>query len=224
MAHGSRKKKPYVVAPSIEELRLRGIVETWGREKWPGARMVHQLPIGKHRIHMAFIGATSIAGVIVKPPKAVIHDVPARAEEALVLLPELWLVADAHHEKKFTDNRGFLPANCGLAIVEGDGFKRPTTTSNGEWETFASRDWMRLFVPMLGLLAFQELREVAHRRGVRVGALDISFDIVTRLGRALTGDQIRDEVCRALRAREWGWPEDLKPDPAIPIPMGRTAT
>ena len=51
---------------SSEELEIRAAVETWGRAKWPGSRVVHELVTGSCRIDMAFIQSDHIAGVEIK--------------------------------------------------------------------------------------------------------------------------------------------------------------
>lgn len=229
MARGSRKKQAYIHPVSPEEAHIRAVAIEWGRERFPEARLVHQFPFpgenGKpRRLHMAFIGKASIAGIIVKTSKSLLHGLRELTEEAVAVLPEVWVFADIRHEPKLAAGDRPVAANCGIHFVGADGLDHDGMR-RGHLNTYSSKDNPRLFNEMLDLLGRAELIAMARRHRLDDVPFGERYDYLKRLSRDLTGQQIREEVCRELRAREHGWPENLPGDPAVPIPIisSRTA-
>ena len=201
---------------SSEELEIRAAVETWGRAKWPGSRVVHELVTGSCRIDMAFIQSDHIAGVEIKSSRDRLARLPVQSNTYLGFLPEVWLVMAPKWAE--VDKPG-LSWNIGRAICEAGSVAEGAPSRFGRIETPARRN-PALTVPMLGLLWRAELGAVAARFGIRTTARDTIADITALLARALTGDQIVSGVCEQLRARD-AFPKTPRSDP--PITTGSAA-
>lgn len=177
---------------SAQELAMRDAVEAWGRERWPGARVVHELVVGACRIDMAFVCRDHLVGVEIKGPRDTLERVDKQIETFTAGLPEVWLAIDEKWR-----GQGKVPWTCGRLWCAGgkvagvDGLWRPVR--------------LEVTVPLLNLLWRDELHAVAVRRGLSAPkSRDPIGKLTPLLARKLTGDEIVTEVCRQLRARDQG--------------------
>ncbi|WP_421724765.1 hypothetical protein [Bauldia sp.] len=174
---------------------MRDVVERWGRQRWPDARVVHELVVAEKRIDMAFVGRHELNGVEIKSSK----DRLGRLDEQMAVfrrhIPMVWLaVAPKWAEQTAIMDRLVCTAD---EIVTGPG-------------GFVSENW-RVYPAMLDLLWADEARALASRHRVSYGPRTPCYKLLPELARLLTGDEIVEGVCRELRARDAFW----KADPPI---------
>lgn len=204
---------------SSEELAMRDLIEAWGRKRWPGARVVHELVVADCRIDMAFIGRDHLAGVEIKSSRDVMTRLDRQIEIFTNHMPEVWLA----YAPRWVPAIGYgggnhrLPSGVGHLVVDKvvDELIPYSETSKHAYPHPARVDWM-ITVPMLNLLWRDEAFAVAQRTGaVKVNSRSSLQAMKPALARALTGEQIVREVCRALRDRDAFWKADQ--------PMGEAA-
>lgn len=177
---------------SAEELAMRDAIETWGRQFWPGARVVRELVCGSCRIDMAFIAEATIVGVEIKGPKDTLDRLDKQMREFNEHLPEVLLIYDerwaSHIEAGYVYSNAYKFA-AGKIVAP---FYRP-------------RPNVMCTAPMLHLLWRDEAYAIAVRkRLVAPRSRTPQWQLNKLLARKLTGDEIVAEVCRELRARGEG--------------------
>lgn len=200
---------------SNAELAIRVAVEEWGRAKWPGARVVHELVMdrGNVRADMAFVGTDHFVSVEIKGMFDVSHRLIHQVAMFRVASPEIWVVAD----EKFDDDVdliGHLLPSVARAAVRRDGepvgrhgFDRAVT---GIEEIGQPGEFAPIPRAMLALLWAEELYEetLRHRlimkRTSKRPAHRKLIDLMLRLEPA---EQVA-AVCRQLRARNAFWRAD----------------
>ncbi len=200
---------------STEELATRDLLVPWGRRRWHGARVVHELVVGEKRIDLAFIGKDQIAGVEIKGPKDKLDRLAGQIATFSRVLPEFWL---AYHPKWYDHIEAMptrdLPYGTGRVAVD------PNDDSHMRLHVVwgqTGQDRAKT-VPLLELLWRGELMAVAARTRVNLSKRDPIGKIIPELARHLTGNQIVREVCRELRNRD-AFPAFPESDP----PMGDKA-
>lgn len=180
---------------SSEELEMRIAVEAWGRQRFPGARVVHELVTGNCRIDMAFIQRDHIAGVEIKSSRDVLDRLETQLRAYHEYLPEVWLCSapkwEAHKVGYPTGRVIYETGALRSTIAGGNGYAFPQPATVNHIKT----------VPMLHLLWRSELLNMCARYRVSASAKDTMRRLVIELARKLTGDEIVTGVCRELRAR-----------------------
>ncbi|PZU95532.1 MAG: hypothetical protein DI527_00555 [Chelatococcus sp.] len=201
---------------SAAEIAMRKAVAVWGRARWPGARVVHELVVGQRRIDMAFILRDHLVGVEIKSARDVIDRLDGQLETFAEHIPEVWLAID----RKWTDQEdGYWSVGrvtvCG--DVATDGLIRTNMHGRDFTSSWPARIRRRLTVQMLDLLWASELQSIAARHGLGLPKRAAMGVTIPAIARALTGDQIVAAVCAELRARK-AFPRFPASDAPIPLP------
>jgi hypothetical protein len=87
---------------SAEEEALRVAVESWMRQRWPAARIVHELNLaaGAQRIDLVSVGDEELRMVEIKSAKDVLTRLVAQVKCARDCAQEVWVAIDAKHLAK----------------------------------------------------------------------------------------------------------------------------
>lgn len=198
---------------SIAEERIRAKAEALLRQHFPEARIIHELVLqqGGVRIDLAAVSPSHIAAVEIKSERDVVKRLPAQIEAAMrvadlfaVCITEKHAdkVVASHHPKR--DGQIRLPWRANLLVEQGDGFNTYFTDfAHGMARRL--RD-TRLCNPAdrLEMLWADELRVISRSRLSRQPAKQLICE-------TMTGREIREAVCSALRARHFP-----RADPALP--------
>lgn len=180
-------------------------VEAWGRQRWPGARVIHELAVGGCRIDIAFVQPDHIAGVEIKSAKDTLARLPEQIRQYTRELPEVWIaVAPKFATPAHEDG---LPWGVGRLVLEPEGVAEGFPCGARRFPHPAKPDEM-ITAPMLHLLWREEAASLAKRHGIAFPPRLPLYKLVKILARRLTGDQIVSGVCRALRARPVRWTAD----------------
>lgn len=194
---------------SDDEIAIREAVEAWGRPRYPGCRIIHELVVGRGeaRADIVFVTETHIAAVEIKSA----HDYGTRLMNQASLfrlaVPELWLVADhARHLKDFELIRYLIPTIGICEAVTDKTRDKPHRDKAIEIrcdaQQFVHHDWS-----MLQLLWVEELLfETGHAK-VFQGKRANHNQLVTAMLMLSPEERLR-AVCRQLRARNFMWRAD----------------
>ncbi|WP_336801682.1 hypothetical protein [Kaistia sp. MMO-174] len=198
---------------------MRDLIEAWGRRRWPGARVVHELVVADCRIDMAFISADHLAGVEIKSSRDVMTRLDRQIETFREHLPEVWLAYAPRWLPVLGYDGGNRRLGSGIGhIIVSDAVDEMipfSATSRRGYPRKAVIDEM-ITSKMLNLLWRDEAFAIAQRTGaVKVNSRSSLQAMKPALARALTGGQIVREVCRSLRDRDAFWKADQ--------PMGEAA-
>lgn len=175
---------------SSEELAMRGHVETWGRARWPAARVFHELVISDCRIDIAFILPRDLIGVEIKSSKDVLTRLEKQTRVFGQSLPEFWL-AIAPKWKDSPDKPYFRNE-----IIVGENGVEPCRYGGSN----PLRNGV-VYSAMLELLWADEARSIAARKGCLSDKRTPRHTVIPELALRLTGAEILEEVCRELRGR-----------------------
>lgn len=87
---------------SDAEEALRVAVEAWMRQRWPAARIVHELVLdaGAQRIDLASVGDEELRLVELKSAKDVLKRLPDQIKAARACAQEVWVAIDGKHVEK----------------------------------------------------------------------------------------------------------------------------
>lgn len=185
---------------------MRDAVETWGRQRWPKARVVHELVVGDCRIDMAFVSPDDLVGVEIKSSKDVLDRLDKQLRVFREHLPEVWLaVAEKWRDVREDHWQGtFVVGETGveMSVPTPSGVRLPVTPPNRNWTCYPA---------MLALLWADELRAVASRARISHSPRAAAYKLRPDMARLMTGDEILKGVCRELRGRNAFW----KADPPI---------
>lgn len=196
---------------SSEELRIRDAVERWGRQRWPAARVVHELVVSDCRIDMAFICPDDLIGVEIKSGRDTLDRLKKQLRVFRQHIPEVWVAYSPAWEEKL----GYL--GHGAFYVDHTGVRREHFTRRGYVIPMRSiRSW-RCYTNMLELLWAQEARNIAARHGLPKPKRP-RYKLLPELALRLSGEKIMSEVCRELRARRAFW----RADPPVCIPQEKS--
>ena len=195
---------------SKQELALRDMIECWGRAKWPEARCVHELVMGRGsvRADMAFISPAHIAAVEIKSEYDDTSRLLVQAGTFRLAVPELWIVAPNKHIEDAELVRYLMPS-IGLATPD-----RESMVGTFDAATkIVERQPSMLFAPapkaLLSVLLVAELAwEARHHRLLQGTKKTPTHGTLVSLLTALTPDEQVRSVCRQLRDREAFWRAD----------------
>ena len=194
---------------SSEELSMREHVVAWGRARWPDARVYHELDVGDCRIDLAFIRPADLIGFEIKSSKDSLDRLEKQMRVYGQHLPEVWLAVAPKWER----TPSVYLSNT-LVVDAAAGVQRPSYGfPPGQRRHY-------VWPAMLCLLLSPEVRAVARRRGFAYPSRTPAYKVRQDLALRMTGESIRDEVCRELRARRTNWPAD----PPVTAPRGRTVS
>lgn len=198
------------ILASAEEAQMRDAVIAWGRARWPGSRVIHELQIGGCRVDLAFVCPQNLIGIEIKSSLDVLARLERQTRQYTRHMPETWL---AFAPKWFEHVRTEVHRSMGwLQVSDGVVQENFQFGPHHNSARHAHRDMM-LTVPMLYLLLKPELQSLGRQHGLRIKSKMDCMDLYRALARGLTGDQIVYGVCARLRARNVGWVADA------PIPL-----
>ncbi|MCA0401310.1 MAG: hypothetical protein LCH38_10900 [Proteobacteria bacterium] len=190
---------------SSEEFEMRRCIEAWGRQMWPGARLVHELVVAQtRRIDMAFIGRDYLVGVEIKSSRDTLDRLKDQIRVFRQHIP-LVLVALA---PKWKNDAVRYVGWTDLFEVE------PGAVHPVRGHSYYRQD-RRITVQMLDLLWAEELRSVAQHVGLSAPTRTTMVGNIGNIAHHATGAAIVREVCRALRARD-AFPKNPKHPPSDP--------
>lgn len=206
---------------SSEEMAMRGLLVAKLREMWPDGRIIHELPLrySTNRIDLAVVRSAEIIGVEIKSSRDVATRLEAQlrafapiCSRLIVALAPKWneqrphTIRPAKHGSISTPN--LTEAQAAVARVGASHIRTWTVcadsgTIDGDsyWYRSVGNDlpWAG---QMLDMLRVAELAEIMVRHGWQIGPRPTHYPMVRQLGSELSGRQVVEEVCRALRARD----------------------
>lgn len=195
------------------ELLLREALETLCRERWPEARIVHELVMGegKVRADVVAIDAAHIVAFEIKGQydntTRLLHQVGMYQ----LCIPEVWMVVDERHADDAKLVRHLLPC---VGLIEapaliGRNSPRVREGVPVTLEIVAEPD-PRPVVPemLLRVLWAAELRQCCDEIGAPATARATRAVMVKRLLAHLDGDELIKAACRRLRGRDALWRAD----------------
>ncbi|MCQ8279881.1 hypothetical protein NFI95_15660 [Acetobacteraceae bacterium KSS8] len=219
---------------SSEELAMREMLVPWMRQRWPGARIIHELPLrySTNRIDLAAVTETEINAVEIKSSR----DVADRLEQqirafapisarVIVALAPKWNEQLPPVRKTlrcggttYSPQRTPVQATIhkiGASHVETWTVAVDASSMERTEGGYVTNDHPWAY-QMLHILHVAELWQVASRHQVYLhGKSPTHATIVRDCCHALTGAQVKRAVCAALRAREAFCGGT---DPAVPLP------
>lgn len=202
----SRQNEARPKAPSPyrspDELLIRAAAEDWGRARWPGRRVIHELGMGRGsvRADIVFVGPDALSAVEIKSA----YDNADRLINQLAMFrlsaPDVWLIHDVRHGRDAA-LMGYLLPSIGLveaSVQSGVATLRVTREAEG-------------FVPdlecLVSLLWVEELRTAASLLGSKVPARATHASLRKTVMEAGADAALR-AVCHALRGRSTLWRAD----------------
>lgn len=193
---------------SEDEIAIRALVEQWSRHRWPSARLVHELVVGRgdNRADMAAVSANHLVAIEIKGP----YDGTGRLFDQVCMFrlaaPELWVVCAACHAGDAELIRWLIPS-VGVVIVGEPGCTKVTAQSS-----FSVRHEAVPIAPhpksMLSLLWVDELRREAEQFRLVQGRGKLSHARLVELMLRLDPPEQIEAVCRQLRGRNAFWRAD----------------
>jgi len=191
---------------SAEEQQMREAVISWGRSRWPDARVMHELAIGGSRIDLAFVTPRSIAGVEIKSSRDTLDRLEGQLKSYFWALPEVWVAFAPKWLPHFQTQIG---SRYGQMMVSDGAVTEEIQSRNPQYKfKHEPRIDELMTSPLLHLLWVDELRAVSAAFGVKVKSRMYGHKLRALLSRKLTGDQIITGVCAQLRLRQCGWTAD----------------
>lgn len=200
---------------SMDELVIRDAVEKWGRDRWPDARQVHELVVGRGqcRADMAFVCQDNIVGVEIKSGWDNTSRLMMQAAHFSLACPEVWIVIDPKHggdtamvrylmpwlgeihvdvtfPEKYEERKNIENWTCGLQVVHEAKQREPMPNC------FLEMCWR------------DELYVEAQRYNLQPPSRITHQKLIELLMEKLTDKQRIEAVCRRLRARDAFWRSD----------------
>lgn len=202
---------------SRDELSIRVALEAWGRTRWPQARQVHELVMGRGdaRADMAFVSPDDLVVVEIKS----IYDTAQRMIHQCGMFslgaPEVWICADPRHDGDVGLLRHLLPGLGHIVAtrvhagdpVQGRAADHAFTVAL----EVVAEPVRRAPHPdaLLSLCWVAELADMARRHRLIQGGRPPTHGALVKMLRdkISAAVQLRD-VCRALRQRQAFWRAD----------------
>lgn len=174
---------------------MRAAVIVWGRARWRGCRVIHELVLGERRVDLVFVAERDVIGVEIKSSVDTLTRLSEQMKEYRRYFPELWaLLANKWRD---ADEVGRQP---NVLLFDDDGIVEPE-----RWPGWKPQRDELVCSRMLELLWRDEAAAIAVRTDVIPVRVPKQFrrdQILKLLARLLTGNEIISEVCRELRARQ----------------------
>ena len=194
---------------SQAELDMRVAVERWGREKWPDARVCHELVMdrGKVRADVAFVSPDHFAVVEIKSVSDIADRLLTQVGMFRLACPEVWIAAQTKHIGDAELVRFLLPS-VGVLVTQLENDHGPLPERIDLEQVYPACPGSAHPSAMLHLLWVDELFDEAKRYGLIQGKPRLTHaNLVKRLLRLSYDEQIV-AVCRQLRARNAFWRAD----------------
>lgn len=203
---------------SGEELAMRVLVVERLRALWPGARIIHELPLrySTRRIDLAAVTLDQIVAVEIKSSRDAMDRLEAQlrgfvpvASVLICALAPKWNVTLPMLEERrddggrvfrqqFTEPQRII-SSIGHGIetwtVDADAGKVEGAKAPWPWQVSKPWAWR-----LLDVLHVAELSEIADRH--RVAAKRTHWPLVQACAEMMTGREVSRAVCRALRRRD----------------------
>ena len=205
------KANPVLIRPSDEshakpatewgrDTRLiREAVIEWGRFRWPGARVMHEIVVGRGdaRIDVLFVTPDHMAAVEIKSPRDSTTRLLHQAGMFRLCCPELWLAVAPRHVRDAEMIRYILPS-IGIIEAHQDGLDAMRVEIKHDSLRFVPHRMAMLQVPWV-----MELAEEAKRANVWHGSYKYPprHSKLVELMHLLSDAECLAAVCRRLRAR-----------------------
>lgn len=202
---------------SSEELAMRALIVPELRRLYPGARIVHELPLrySTNRIDLAAITETEIVSVEIKSSRDVADRLEAQvraflpiSSRVIVALAPKWNEQLPPLEVKRERYTSHIPQYTQAQEV----IRRIGDEAIEIWTVDAAQAAIQVTRPafrqshgwtwqMLHILHVQELAAIASAHGVWQGKRPVHIDLVNACADLMSGREIAAAVCAALRAR-----------------------
>jgi hypothetical protein len=203
---------------SSEELEMRALIVPELRKRWPGARIVHELPLrySTNRIDLAAVTESEIISVEIKSSRDVMDRLEAqlrafqpisariiaalapRWNEKLPMLERAIEFGGRSFTPQYTETQEIIRDVGGVEIWTVDAVAGSIeVTDSGPYR--ARKPWL---AQMLDMLHVSELVEVANRHRIAVAKRPVHLTLVTDLVDLLQGREVVAAACAALRARD----------------------
>ena len=197
---------------SRSELGLRNALEAFCRERWPNARVVHELVMGARQVRADVVAIDTSWLVAVEVKGA--HDDTTRLLHQVgmyqLCVPEVWVVCAKKHVDDAKLIHHLLPS---VGVITGNGIE------GDRWSTKLDVEDVKLEVihesaprepavdMLLEIMWAAELKAMCGRLKVPVGSKPTRPAMIRAI-RDLAIDELRREVCTELRARDALWRAD----------------
>jgi hypothetical protein len=208
---------PKRVVRSSEERAMRDLIVPELRKRYPGARIIHELPLrySTNRIDLAAVTETEIISVEIKSSRDVMDRLeaqlrafrPISARIIAALAPKWNEKLPAKETKRdgytsyalqYTETQEIIRKVGGVEVWTVDAPAGSiAVTDSGPYR--ANRPWL---AQMLDMLHVSELVEIANRHCIAMARRPVHFSLVTDLVDLLQGREVVQAVCAALRRRE----------------------
>jgi hypothetical protein len=189
---------------------MRAAVIAWGRARWPDARVMQELSVGGCRIDVAFTSPHNLIGIEIKSSRDTLERLARQMRDYVLHLPEIWIAFAPKWTPHFRDRHDAIPWRVGKLVVDGGTVIDEIPWGEGRWKSRSPAECdVTHTSPMLFLLLKDELLAIARQHAVPHKTRHTVREIIERLARALTGDQIVHGVCAQLRARGNAWHADI---------------
>lgn len=198
---------------SRSELGLRNALEAFCRDRWPNARIVHEMVMGARQVRadVVAIDVDHIAAVEVKgaydDTTRLLHQVGMYQ----LSVPEVWVVAARKHEADCLLIHHLLPS---VGVIVGDGIECRYGEARLDIEN-VRLEVIHESVPrepavdvMLEMMWRDELAAMCNRIRCFAATSKSTRPVMIRALRDLAIDELRREVCTELRARDALWRAD----------------
>ena len=204
---------------SSEELEMRALIVPQLRERYPTARIIHELPLrySTNRIDLAAVTETDIVSVEIKSSKDVMTRLegqlrafaPISARVIVALAPK-WnekLPVEVIERKNYTSYVPRFTETQTLIRSVGCSWIDIWTVDAAQGLVEVTQDsTYREHVPwvarMLHMLHVTELADIAERHRITIGKRPTHLSIYRECCDLMTGREIIRAVCRALRERD----------------------
>src|SRR3990167_6932001 len=197
---------------------MRALIVPELRKRWPGSRIIHELPLrySSNRIDLAAVLPTAIVSVEIKSSK----DVAARLEAqvraflpvsscVIVALAPKWNEKLPYKEIKYKYGTGSVPqyteAQETLRRIGASGIEAWTVCAEAGSIEVTSKAYHQSHPwpwHMLHMLHVAELVEIAGQHRIWQGKRPVHLNLVNACADLMTGREIIAAVCGALRARD----------------------
>lgn len=194
---------------SEEERDMRAGVIAWALERWPDAVVLQELPVGPLRIDLAFVTPSRIVGVEVKSSRDTLARMNAQLAEFTSCMPEVWLaMAPSWWEALLIPGaqarHGEIPFKVGRLCAAGSEVSERYPIGNGPWGGRPALVDRAMTSPVLHLLTRDEILDICATRSVFFKKSETKPNLLARVARALTGDEVIAATSESLRRRAKG--------------------
>ncbi len=192
------------------ELDLRNGLETICRERWPDARVVHELVMGAKTVR-ADVVAIRPAHIVAFEVKGGCDDTTRLLHQAgmyQLCVPEVWMVVHARHRDDAALIRHLMPS---VGLIVGTGAWRDHDRSTVPFSLAVEAEATpRPVVPkmMLEMLWAEELRSACARLRIATGSRSTRPWMISELLEKCSIDELQGAVCAELRCRDALWRAD----------------